>query len=131
VIALDTNVLARLLVETDSAQARRATDLVRSTAERGERVFVSDVVVCEVAWVLAGVYAFTSLEIAAAIRTVLQASELAFRDTDALERALASFEAGPGDFPDFVIRELALSAGCTAVATFDKALLKQPGFVSP
>lgn len=36
-----------------------------------------------------------------------------------------------GDFPDYLIRERALSAGCDAVVTFDRALHREPGFVAP
>jgi len=131
VTGLDTNVLVRLLVEHDGEQSRKAAALFRRAAERGDRLFVSDIVVCEMAWVLGAVYGFQPAEVSAAIRGLLDASELAFRDATALERALDACEASRGDLADFVIRELAVAAGCTAVATFDKALLKQPGFVSP
>jgi len=36
-----------------------------------------------------------------------------------------------GDFADYVIREHGLVAGCTTVAKFDQALLKEPGYRSP
>ena len=36
-----------------------------------------------------------------------------------------------GDFADYVIKEHARAAGCDEVATFDWALLKEPGFVAP
>ena len=35
------------------------------------------------------------------------------------------------DFADYVIRERARRNGCEAVATFDKTLLKERGFVAP
>lgn len=130
-IALDSNVLVRLLVEEDGEQARKALALLRRAADRGERLYVSDVVVCEVAWVLASVYELEPAQVTAAVRGLVDATELAFRDPAALERALADGEARGGDLADHVILQLALAAGCTAVATFDRALLKQPGFVSP
>lgn len=127
-IALDTNVLARVLVQDDREQARRATALLRRAAARGERLFVSDVVVCELAWVLSSSYGFSLEVVAGTLRDLLEVDELSFRDHAALERALTSFEAGAGDYPDFVIQELARSAGFDTVATFDKALQKLPGF---
>jgi predicted nucleic-acid-binding protein len=129
-IALDTNVLARILVEDDREQSRRSTALLRRAATRGEALFVSDVVVCELAWVLSSAYGFAWQVVAGTLRDLLDVDELSFRDHGALERALTSFEAGTGDFADFVIRELARSAGCETVATFDKALQKLPGFVA-
>ena len=48
-----------------------------------------------------------------------------------LVRALAAFIRGKGDFADSVIKEHAQAAGCDGVATFDRTLLKEEGFVAP
>jgi predicted nucleic-acid-binding protein len=45
--------------------------------------------------------------------------------------ALGAFAAGAGGFTDYFIRAQAHAAGCDAVATFDRALLREPGFVAP
>ena len=50
---------------------------------------------------------------------------------DEAERALRAFADGKGDFADFLLRERAFAHGAQAVATFDRALLGSPGFVSP
>ena len=52
-------------------------------------------------------------------------------NADVLARALAAHGSGRGGFPDYVIRETARGAGCQTVATFDKALLREPGFERP
>jgi predicted nucleic-acid-binding protein len=44
---------------------------------------------------------------------------------------LEGFVAGKGNFADYVIKEHARAAGCDGVATFDRALLKEEGFVAP
>ena len=126
---LDTNVLVRLLVDDDAEQTARARALVRRAADVGEPLFVSDVVACEVVWVLESAYGLRREEIASALAGLFDARQLLFRDRDALRRALEAFTGGRGDFADFVIRELALQAGCEAVATFDRALLREAGFV--
>jgi predicted nucleic-acid-binding protein len=46
-------------------------------------------------------------------------------------RALESFIAGKGDFADYVIQEHARAAGCDEIVTFDRALLRESGLVSP
>lgn len=130
-IALDTNVLVRLLVGDDPEQSRRAAALVRKAVARGETLFVSDVVLCEVAWVLASVFGLAREVVASSLRELLEVDDLAFRDHAAVERAVSAFEAGGGDLADFVIREHARAAGCDAVATFDRALQKLPGFTAP
>jgi predicted nucleic-acid-binding protein len=128
VIGLDTNVLVRFLVDDDDEQVPRARGLVRRAAGRGDRLYVGDVVLCETAWVLERAYGFGRRDIAWAIRQLLSSRQLAFRDTELLARALQAFEKGRGGFPDYVIREHALAAGCEAVATFDGALLREGRF---
>jgi predicted nucleic-acid-binding protein len=131
VIAVDTNVLVRFLVEDDEAQTRAATSLIARAGRADEPLHVSDIVVCEVVWVLSARYGFPKTEITAALRKLLHARQLTFRASDVLLRALEAYAAGKGDFADYVIREDAAAAGCESVATFDKALLKEAGFARP
>jgi predicted nucleic-acid-binding protein len=51
--------------------------------------------------------------------------------SDRVSRCVRAFADGRGDFADYVIREHARDAGYDEVATFDRALLKQDGFISP
>lgn len=130
-IGLDTNVLVRFLVEDDKAQSAAAAALIERAIADDEPLFVSDIVLCEVVWVLEYSYEVPRAEVYAALRDLLHARHLVFADSDLLARALAAFAAGKADFPDYVLREHALAAGCTTVATFDRALLKEPGFTRP
>ena len=130
-IALDTNVLVRFLVEDDQVQTARATALIKRAIGRDDRLFVADVVMCEVAWVLGTSYKTPRHEIAAVLRRLVGVQHLAFDSTDRMARALDAFDSGKGDFADYLIREQAKAAGCTTVATFDAALLKEPGFERP
>ena len=43
--------------------------------------------------------------------------------------ALDAYEAGKGDFADYLIREHARAADCEHVATFDRVQLRERGFV--
>ena len=130
-IGLDTNVLVRFLVEDDAGQAARAKNVVQHAIERDERLFVSDVVMCELAWVLERAYGLGRAELTETLRALLSAKHLTMGNADVLARALAAHGSGRGGFPDYVIRETARGAGCQTVATFDKALLREPGFERP
>ena len=130
-IALDTNVLVRYLVEDDEAQSRRATKLIEATIAREDELFVSDVVMCETVWVLSSAYPFSRNEITDALAGLLRARSVIFTSTDRLARSLEAYRNGKGDFADYLIRELAREAGAETVATFDKSLLKEPGFSKP
>ncbi len=127
-IALDTNVLVRFLVEDDEAQSRKATRLIEEAQERDETLFISDIVMCETVWVLSTSYRFSRSEIAGVLGDLLRGRGVVFPSSDSLARALQAYVAGKGDFADYLIREHARTAGADTVATFDCALLKEKGF---
>jgi len=129
--ALDTNVLVRFLVRDDEAQARKAKALVERLDEDEQRGYISDVVLCELVWVLSRAYGFDRSRVAVALRQLVAARQLRFDSVDNLLRALAAYEQGRGGFSDYLVREHAKAAGCKAVATFDKKLLKEEMFTSP
>jgi predicted nucleic-acid-binding protein len=130
VIALDTNVLVRYLVEDDAKQTAAAAALIDRVIADDDTLFVSDVVVCETVWVMSVSYGVGRKEIAGVLRNLFRARHLTFTATDQLIRALDAYEAGKGDFADYLIREHARAAGCEDVATFDRVLLKERGFVA-
>jgi predicted nucleic-acid-binding protein len=130
VIALDTNVLVRFLVEDDPKQSAAAASLISRVIAGGETFFVSDIVVCEMVWVMSVSYGIGRKEIAGSLRNLLRARHVTFRAVDQLIRALEAYEAGKGDFADYLIREHARAANCDQVATFDRVLLRESGFIA-
>ena len=130
-IALDTNVLIRFLVEDDEAQSRRATKLIEGAVARDEQLFVSDIVMCETVWVLSSAYGFSRDEIVDALSQLLRARSVVFNSADSIARALDAYRKEKGDFADYLIREHARSAGADTVATFAGALLEESGFSKP
>jgi predicted nucleic-acid-binding protein len=130
VIALDTNVILRYLLRDDLKQAKKAKALVDRLDRDDERAYVSDVVLCEVVWVLRSAYGFSRGQIGAVLLQLIAARQLTFDSTDRLLRAIRAFEVGKGDFADYVIREHGRDAGCAAVRTFDKALLGEDMFAA-
>jgi predicted nucleic-acid-binding protein len=125
----DTDVLVRFLVADDPDQASRAANLfARATAE-GERLFVPQIVVCELVWVLGYAYEKSRSEIAAGLATLLRARQLAFEEVDQIRTALERFAAGDGDLADWLIWGRSRAAGAERVVTFDGRLLRSPEFV--
>jgi predicted nucleic-acid-binding protein len=132
VIALDTNVVVRFLVEDEPRQTARARAPSWAQAvAAGEPLFLSDIVWCETVWVLDSAYGFDRASIAAALRRLLTARGIAVRSFDRVGAALDAFERGRGDFADYPIREDARAEGCDAVVTFDRALHRDEGFRAP
>ena len=130
-IALDTNVLVRYLVEDDEKQTAAAASAIERAVAAGEELFVPDLVLCETVWVLAASYKVARAAIVATLRDLLRAKHLAFASSDQLTRALDAYARGKGDFADYLIRENARAAGCDEVLTFVRALLHDTGFAAP
>jgi predicted nucleic-acid-binding protein len=131
VIALDTNVLVRFLVRDHEEQSARARELIRRHMDDGRTCLVPDIVLCETVWVLQSCYGFTKAEIVRVMRALSRARHVTFQSDDYFSRALDRFESGQGDFADYLISQVAKANGCEAVATFDRALLKESGFIEP
>jgi predicted nucleic-acid-binding protein len=128
VIALDTNVLVRLVLQDDDAQARVAERLFVRARREQTPLFVADTVLCELVWVLTSRARLARPDIADAIERLLGTELIVVHNVAAVDRALGSYRGGKGDFADYLIREQAYLAGATEVATFDRALKGDSGF---
>ena len=121
-LAVDTNVLVRLLARDDAKQAVAADQAVAKGA------WVSHLVLAETVWVLDAVYARAPKQLIAAIELLLVHESLVLQDADVVAAALAQFRAKPTlGFSDCLVLEIARKAGHVPLATFDKALAKSAG----
>lgn len=127
-IALDTNVLVRLVLQDDEAQARAAERLVVRARREDTSLFISDIVLCELVWVLTRRASIRRAEIAAALDQLLRTELMVFSNTALIERTVAAYRDGRGDFADYLIREHARAADATEIVTFDRALKGEDGF---
>lgn len=123
-IGLGTNVLVRYLTEDDPEQSPRAVALVEGALQEGERLFVPQIVLCELVWVLDSAYGYSREEIVSVARDLLRARQLVIEDLDSARMALDRYAAQGGDFADFLIVERSRAAGCERVASFDGSLCK-------
>jgi predicted nucleic-acid-binding protein len=114
-IAIDTNVLVRLLIVDDSAQCDAARALIES-----ERVLILRTVLLEAEWVLRSRFGLARSLIHRFFTELAETSGIEIEAESATRRAIAAYSKGV-DFAD------ALHASATAVPfhTFDERLLKQ------
>ena len=118
-LAVDTNVLVRLLARDDVKQAKSADQFIAKGA------WVSHLVLAETLWVLQAVYHRTAAQIAAALNLLLAHESLVLQDTETVKAALTQFRLKPAlGFSDCLVLEIARKAGHLPVGTFDKALAK-------
>lgn len=126
-IALDTNVLVRLLTGDNARQAEVARRLFDANADQDGALFVSDVVVAELAWVLRTSYAIEGSRIADAWRELLANATLRWQSPAAIASAIEMLDAHPrADLADCLIVALGTAHGCDALATFDRAMKTLP-----
>jgi predicted nucleic-acid-binding protein len=116
-IALDTNLLVRLLTGDDPEQARRVADLI----DASPACFVPITVVLELEWVLRGAYRLERGAVIAALEGLMAISQVHLEQEDLVRQALAWHQQGL-DFADAL--HLLRSEGCARFATLDRALAK-------
>lgn len=125
-IALDTNILVRLITRDDPEQAV-AVDALLSSPD--ETFFLPDIVLAELAWVLARSYGFSRAEIMEVLAAFLDRLDVVFED-EARVRAAVRLYAGGLDLAAGLILEKARAAGCSALASFDDTLRRlDPVFI--
>lgn len=127
-IGLDTNVVVRYLAQDDPKQSAAATRLFEHQLSPEDPGFVSGIVLCELAWVLAECYGADRARIRAAIEGLLASRQIVVESPDLVRRALRAWAASGADFADALIGELAAAHGATRTVTLDKAAGKLAGF---
>jgi predicted nucleic-acid-binding protein len=124
VLALDTNVLVRILI--DDPQSAKQCAAVRKLASAAGNVYVSQVVQIETIWILESVYDFTRVELVEALEAVSSNQSFVLQQANIFRAALAEFRIGPADFADYVIL-MEARAESVDLATFDRKLSKLKG----
>ena len=90
-LGLDTNVLARYIVQDDPAQAAAAARLIEGECTAEAPGFVSVPVLLELVWVLTSAYGYDKAVVIPVIRQVLRTAELAVEDRPVIWAALRDF----------------------------------------
>lgn len=121
-IAVDTNVIVRFIVDDDPQQGPIAQQCIA----RG--VFVSHGVLMEAEWVMRTLYRMTRAEISGAFLDLLDLGCVEVDDRDLLRWAAERYR-GSGDWTDLL--HLIASRAHGGFATFDRALPRQAGKDTP
>ena len=127
-IALDTNILVRLITQDDPKQAALAERLIQHAAESGETCFVSDLVLCELEWVLEACYGATRSDLLTAVQELASRETFVFEDAEALHWAISLYQKSKAELSDALIGAKARTQGARTTYTFDRTLSHQQGF---
>jgi predicted nucleic-acid-binding protein len=128
-IGLDTNVLARLFVDDDLAQAELARGFVTSRCTAQSPGHVDRVALCEMIWVLTSVHKYGRAEIVNVVEELLASNDIILEDAATVRVALRTFASRDVDFADVLIGEVNRARGCEVTATFDRKAAKLDGFI--
>ncbi len=113
-IVADTNLLLRFVLDDDPVQSKLALEIM----ERVEAVAVTNVALCEMAWVLRNRYDVSRENIAATIARLRETQNIVL-DSAAVEAGLSMLEAG-SDFADGVIAYEGRRLGGETFVSFDR-----------
>ena len=113
-VAIDTNVAVRIMVNDDPAQTKRAVALVKDND-----IFIAKTVIIETEWVLRGAYKLDRGRINMALRAFLSLECLLIEDEEAVFSALDAHSQGL-DFADAL--HVTSSRRADSFATFDAGL---------
>ncbi|AEG91648.1 PIN domain-containing protein [Ramlibacter tataouinensis] len=123
-MALDTNLLVRLLTNDDPRQASRVQAWLTAHATPTKPAYIDHIVLCELARVLERSYGYARAAVHTALAALLGQDQLQVESPGQVRRALALYEAGPADFSDYLLAQRAQAAGFAPVLTLDKRAAK-------
>ncbi|OYW93286.1 MAG: VapC toxin family PIN domain ribonuclease [Caulobacterales bacterium 32-67-6] len=115
-LAIDTNIVVRLLTGDHPDQSARARSLIEI-----HRVFVPTTVVLESEWVLRGAYGLGRDHVIPALRAFAGLPNVTLQEPERVAAALDWAEGGM-DFADAL--HLGAAAGCEAFVTFDRRMAR-------
>ena len=116
-VAVDTNVLVRLLTQDDAAQHKASRNLFAT-----QEVFIADSVILETEWVLRAAYELPPVAVCDALRRVFGLSNVSLSNAQRIAQVIAWHEEGL-DFADAF--HLASCQDHDALKTFDAVFVKR------
>ena len=117
-IGIDTNVLVRIFAKDNDKQREAALRFLSARSE-DDPVFVSALVVAEVAWVLERSYEFSPTAIHGALDWLFESANIVIERYDLLQAAVTVAATRNADISDCIIAAIAMEAGATKTVTFD------------
>ena len=123
-LAVDTNVLVRILI--DDPDAPKQCTAARQLAADSGTIYIPQIVQVETIWVLESAYRFSREAVSTVLNAVAGNEAYVVQRRNVFTEALRQFGASAADFSDCLILAEA-GAEKTQLATFDKKLSKLSG----
>lgn len=121
-IAVDTNILVRLLTKDHPEQSEAARRFMEARSVE-DPAYISREVLLELVWVLSQSYRYERTAVAQALYELLIAPDVVIEAEAEVRAVWTAFQSRPGhDFADLMIAAAAQRAGASELVTFDKRL---------
>ena len=127
-IGIDTNILVRYLTQDDLEQAKIVEEIFDLHATSPNTIFINNIVMCELIWVLDRGYKYSKEDIIQVIKQILSTEEFTFENQELLWMALNEHSHYNLEFSDALIGEINKLAGCVETLTFDQGAVKASNF---
>lgn len=125
-IGLDTNILARYIVQDDAIQSPRASALIDSLTDE-RRAYISLTTLVELVWVLESNYDVHKAGVIRVIEMLLRTRTFVMEQAATISHATDLFYTSRADFEDCLISCSCAAAGCHETVTFDFLAAKTAG----
>lgn len=112
------------MTQDDPRQSAQATRFIERQLSEREPGYISVVVLVELWWVLRRIYRVIAAEINEKVRHLIDARQVVIEQRSVVARVLDQADANNVEFPDALIVELCLAAGCREVVSFDRGAVK-------
>jgi predicted nucleic-acid-binding protein len=121
--SVDTNVLARYVMQDDPVQSVLATEFLAT-----QPCFVPDTVLLETAWLLSSRYGVDRQDLVAVLRGIVELPNVAVSDKRVIDWAIDRFSAG-ADFADML--HIVLARYTDVFVSFERHLATMAGTETP
>ena len=120
-LALDTNILVRLVTNDDPKAAQRIQVALDAELAFERQCMVGHIVLCELVWVLQRLYGYSLTQCQQTVSSLLGFAGLRFESLPVVLAAYKAWEKQGGDWADHLIGSQMQALGCDVVLTLDKA----------
>ena len=119
-LALDTNVLVRLVTNDNPLQAQRVQEALDGELAAGRECMVGHIVMCELVWVLGRLYGYSLAQCQQTVAGLLAFAGLRFESMPAIMSAFKAWQQHGGDWADHLLGAQMQALGCDTVLTLEK-----------
>ncbi len=125
-IAVDTNILVRYIVQLDEPYTKVADHFFDTSIAQHRSIFISLLVLCEVVWVLGRSYGFSRKQLVTIVEMLKTSEHIILENPDIVTLALEDFRSKKAGFSDYIMLHIAERHRALPLYTFDQALADHP-----